>query len=142
MHAALIVPAPFDAVSGGYGYDRRIVAGLRDAGHRVRVIELASAHPITDEFARDAACAAWDSIGDGVRPIIDGLALPAFVGLDDALAAHNPVGLIHHPTALESGLGENERAALLAIEKRLLPKLARIIATSTTTAEQLVAEFG
>ena len=35
MHAALIVPAPFDAVSGGYSYDRRIVAGLRDAGHRV-----------------------------------------------------------------------------------------------------------
>ena len=89
MHAALIVPAPFDAVSGGYAYDRRIVAGLRDAGHTVRVIELAGAHPLTDEFARDAACAAWDSIGDDVRPIIDGLALPAFAGLDDALSARN-----------------------------------------------------
>jgi len=29
MEASLIVPAPFDAVSGGYEYDRRIVAGLR-----------------------------------------------------------------------------------------------------------------
>ena len=36
MHVTLIVPAPFDAVSGGYAYDRRIVAGLREAGHTVR----------------------------------------------------------------------------------------------------------
>ena len=142
MHAALIVPAPFDAVSGGYAYDRRIVAGLRDVGHKVRVIELAGAHPITDEFARDAACAAWDSIGEGVRPIIDGLALPAFVGLDDALSARNPVGLIHHPTALETGFGADERAALMAIEKRLLPRLARIVVTSEATGERLAADFG
>ena len=53
MDAAFIVPAPFDAVSGGYGYDRRIVAGLREAGHTVRVIELAGKHPLTDELARD-----------------------------------------------------------------------------------------
>jgi hypothetical protein len=35
--------------------------------------------------------AAWDSVADGSRPVIDGLALPAFVGLDDALGA---LGLI------------------------------------------------
>ena len=29
MKAALLVPAPFDTVSGGYIYDRRIVEGLR-----------------------------------------------------------------------------------------------------------------
>ena len=120
MHASLIVPAPFDAVSGGYAYDRRIVAGLREAGHTVRVIELAGTHPLADEAARHAARAAWDSIADGSRPIIDGLALPAFVGLDDALAARDTVGLIHHPTALETGFSETERAALLGIEKRLL----------------------
>ena len=37
MHVTLIVPAPFAAVSGGYAYDRRIVAGLREAGHTVDV---------------------------------------------------------------------------------------------------------
>ena len=31
MHISLIVPAPFDQVSGGYGYDRRMVAELRAA---------------------------------------------------------------------------------------------------------------
>ena len=142
MRVALIVPAPFDTVSGGYGYDRRIVAGLREAGHAIRVIELAGEHPLTDDLARDAACAAWDGIADDEHPIIDGLALPAFAGLEDALSARSAVGLIHHPTALETGFGANERASLLALEKRLLPRLARIVATSETTAEQLVATFG
>ena len=142
MHLSLIVPAPFDAISGGYEYDRRIVAGLREAGHTVRVIELAGAHPLADEAARHAARTAWDSIADGSRPIIDGLALPAFVGLDDALAARDTVGLIHHPTALETGFSETERTALLGTEKRLLARLARVIVTSESTAERLAADFG
>jgi glycosyltransferase involved in cell wall biosynthesis len=142
MHVSLIVPAPFDAVSGGYEYDRRIVAGLREAGHEVRVVELPGTHPLTDEWARDATCAAWDRIPADSRPIIDGLALPAFAGLDDALAARNAVGLVHHPTSLETGFSETDRAALLAIEKRLLPKLSGIIVTSEATAAQLAADFG
>jgi glycosyltransferase involved in cell wall biosynthesis len=142
MHASLIVPAPFTAVSGGYAYDRHIVAGLREAGHDVRVIELSGAHPLADDAARDAACAAWDSLADGTCPIIDGLGLPAFAGLEDALAARSAGAIIHHPTALETGFSEADRARLLGIEKRLLPRLTRIIVTSPTTAEQLTTEFG
>ena len=58
MHVSLIVPAPFDTVSGGYGYDRRIVAGLRALGHVVDVVELGGQFPHADATARDAACAA------------------------------------------------------------------------------------
>jgi len=139
---SLLVPAPFDTVSGGYAYDRRIVFGLRDAGHAVDVVELAGAHPIADAAARDAVCAAWDALPDTTRPIIDGLALPAFAGMQDALAARGAAGLIHHPTSLETGLGEAERAALLAIEKRLLPRLARVIVTSEASADRVAADFG
>jgi hypothetical protein len=52
MRLALIVPAPFATVSGGYAYDRRIVAGLRAAGHQVDVIELAGTHPLADGVPR------------------------------------------------------------------------------------------
>jgi glycosyltransferase involved in cell wall biosynthesis len=141
MHVSLIVPAPFDAVTGGYEYDRRIVAGLRVAGHGVEVIELRGSHPLADEAARDAACAAWDSVSVDSRPIIDGLALPAFAGLDDALAARNTVGLIHHPTSLEVGFSETERANLLALEQRLFPRLIRIVVTSEPTADRLAADY-
>ena len=142
MRVALIVPAPFDAVSGGYEYDRRIVEGLREAGHTVCVIELTGTHPLADGAACDAARAAWHSIADNSRPIIDGLALPAFISFDDALARRDTVGLIHHPAALETGFSATERAALLGSEKRLLVRLARLIVTSESTAEHLAADFG
>jgi glycosyltransferase involved in cell wall biosynthesis len=142
MHAALIVPAPFDAVSGGYAYDRRIVAGLREAGYTVQVVELNGRHPLADVAARDAASAALHALPDATRPIIDGLALPAFSGMEQVLAAKNAVGLIHHPTALETGFSEADRGGLLAIEKRLLPVFARVIVTSEATGERLVADFG
>jgi len=142
MHVTLIVPAPFDTVSGGYGYDRRIVAGLRDLGHQVAVAELAGRYPLTDEIARDAACASLDRLAPGTKPVIDGLALPAFAGLDDALASAGAIGLIHHPTSLELGLEPADAARLRDIEQRLFRRLNRLIVTSDLTAETLAADFG
>ncbi len=141
MHVSLIVPAPFVTVSGGYAYDRRIVAGLRALGHQVDVVELAGAFPLVDDIARDAACAAWDRLPPGTRPVIDGLALPAFAGLDDALIARDAFALIHHPTALETGLGDAERDTLHAAEQRLFARMARLIVTSETTAEAMGKDF-
>jgi glycosyltransferase involved in cell wall biosynthesis len=74
--------------------------------------------------------------------LIDGLALPAFAGMDDALAGRGAMALIHHPTALETGFNEDDRARLRGIELRLLPRLARVIVTSEPTAERLTTEFG
>jgi len=134
MHLALLVPAPFDTVSGGYEYDRRIVAGLRAAGHDVQVIELAD--------GPDAACTALSGLAEQVRPLIDGLALPAFAGQGDTLAARGAAGLIHHPVSLETGLSVSETAALRAIEQLLFGCLSPVVVTSETTAEQLAANFG
>ncbi len=142
MHVSLIVPAPFDTVSGGYEYDRRIVEGLRAHGHLVDIIALPGSFPLTDETARDAACSAWDRLLPGTRPVIDGLALPAFTGMDDALVARGAFGLIHHPTALETGLDEQARESLRAIEQRLMSRMTRVIVTSEPTAACLTAEFG
>jgi glycosyltransferase involved in cell wall biosynthesis len=142
MRLALLVPAPFDAVSGGYAYDRRMVAGLRARGHAVAVVELAGRHPLSDAAAREAARTAWAGLAPGTIPIIDGLGLPAFDGLTDAIAARATVGLIHHPTALETGFTEDARARLRAAERALMPRLARVIVTSPSTGERLAADFG
>jgi glycosyltransferase involved in cell wall biosynthesis len=123
MHATLIVPAPFETVSGGYAYDRRMVAGLRALGHTVEVC--------------DATVLPADTI-----PVIDGLALPGFSDAADALRARRTIALIHHPTAMETGLDAADREARRAIERRLLPCFARVVVTSVGTAEQLAAEFG
>jgi glycosyltransferase involved in cell wall biosynthesis len=142
MHVSLIVPAPFDTISGGYEYDRRMVAGLLQAGHAVDVVELSGRHPRADDHARDAACSAMDRLPPGSRCVIDGLALPAFTGLDDSLAAQGAIGLIHHPTTLETGLDASQRAELHAIERRLLGRLGRVVVTSEATGENLVQAFG
>jgi glycosyltransferase involved in cell wall biosynthesis len=124
MHATLIVPGPFDTVSGGYAYDRRIVAGLRAAGHTVEVREL------TDGAA--------PALPPDTLPVIDGLALPHFADCAEALAARPCVALIHHPTSLETGIDDAARPAL---ERLLLPCFARVIATSAATAENLSSAF-
>jgi hypothetical protein len=62
MRIALLVPAPFDTVSGGYLYDRRLVEGLRALGHEVRVAELAGTFPIADETAMASARAAFGAL--------------------------------------------------------------------------------
>ena len=142
MHVALIVPAPFTLVSGGYAYDRRMVQRLRDTGHKVDVVELHGAFPLCDDAARDSACMAWDRLPDGARPVIDSLALPGFAGMQDALAARGAIGLIHHPTALETGHSKADRTRLLDIERRLFQHLHRVIVTSEPTAERLEKDFG
>jgi hypothetical protein len=141
MHVALLVPGPLETVSGGYGYDRAIIAGLRDLGHQVTVIELAGRYPLPDAAAHEAARAAWDGLPKGAVPVIDGLGLPAFAPLADALAQRGAVGLIHHPTSLEAGLPEADAAELRCLERELFGRLPGIIVTSDVTAATLASDF-
>lgn len=141
MRITLVVPAPFATISGGYAYDRRMVHGLREAGHAVEIVELDGRYPLPDDKAKESARQAWLALPADARPVIDGLGLPAFADLADALAAR-AVALIHHPTALEHGLPDSDRAALRDIERRLFPRLSKIIVTSPSSGERLQAEFG
>ncbi len=141
MDIALLVPAPFETISGGYNYDRRMVAGLTALGHTLRVVELAGRHPLPDATAEAAARAALDAVPQGSRIIIDGLGLPSFAPLADALETRGAMGLIHHPTALETGFAEADRTTLRGIEQALFPRLARIIAPSALTARRLTEDF-
>ncbi len=142
MRLCLAIPAPFDAISGGHVYDRAIVDGLRALRHDVAVAALAGAHPLADDAALAAAAQAMRDLPNEVRPLIDGLCLPAFAPFADALAARDAAALIHHPTALETGRGEAERNRLRGIEQSLLRRLRRIIVTSNDTARRLAGEFG
>lgn len=133
MHLSLLVPAPFTTVSGGYEYDRRIVAGLRAAGHQVDVVEIAA--------GADAA-AALAAVPLSSRPVIDGLLLPEFHIAADLLAQREAVGLIHHPVSLETGLDPAEAVRLGDVERALFARLPRLIATSPRTGQQLTDDYG
>lgn len=139
MRATILVPAPLSTVSGGYAYDRRMLAEWTKAGHHVAATELAGQHPLPDAQACAAAAQAWAMMQG--TPIIDGLALPAFAAHAPDFAGRCAIGLIHHPVSMEAGTPEPDAARLREIEKTLFPQLAHIIVTSETTAATLVAEF-
>ncbi|MGA9865778.1 MAG: glycosyltransferase family 4 protein [Acetobacteraceae bacterium] len=143
MQIAFVAPAPLETPVGGFFYTDRIIAGLRDAGHAVDLVELSGAHPQADVEARGMARAALDAATQrGVRLLIDGLALAAFVGLGDRLEAACAFGLVHHPAALADGASEADRAVLRNAALRLLPRLRRVVVTSQIVADRLMAEFG
>jgi glycosyltransferase involved in cell wall biosynthesis len=73
--------------------------------------------------------------------VIDGLALPAFEGLAAEFAARGVVGLIHHPTCLETGLDPAIAAQLRGIEQAMFPLLRTAIVTSPFTGDCLVQDF-
>ncbi|HYF06896.1 MAG TPA: glycosyltransferase family 4 protein [Acetobacteraceae bacterium] len=142
MRIGFVAPAPFSALSGGYIYDRRMVEGLRARGHEVQVIELPGRHPLPDEAALAGARAALERTPEEVRLVIDGLGLPAFAPLAPELERRRAVGLVHHPTALETGFPDADRLALKSREREIFPRLARIVAPSHGTAKRLPEEFG
>jgi glycosyltransferase involved in cell wall biosynthesis len=144
MHVFFIVATPFDRLSGGDVYDRRMIEGLRAAGHVVDVVALERSFPLTDAVAHDAARTAWASTASApdAPVIIDGLALPAFLPMQDQLESRRVIGLVHHPTALETGHSDDDRQKLREAERSLIPRLHDIIVTSAPTADRLVADFG
>ena len=121
MQARFIIPGALATISGGYGYDREIIAGLRGLGHQIEVSELGDPLP---------------ALNLPGLPIIDGLALPAFASLATEIAARPCVGLIHHPISLEPDM-----AHLTELERTLFPAFARLIVTSDWTAKALVEHF-
>jgi glycosyltransferase involved in cell wall biosynthesis len=137
----LLVPGPFDAISGGYIYDRRLVEGLRALGEAVEVVELPGRHPAPDEAAEAGARAALAAIPAGARIVIDGLGLPAFLPLAQDLAERRAVALIHHPTALEHGAPEATRTVLRSKERALFSACARLVCTSPLTARRVAEDF-
>jgi glycosyltransferase involved in cell wall biosynthesis len=137
-----VVPGDLGSLTGGYGYDRRIIAGLRDAGWTVDVLGLDAGYPWPDAAAQARTAALIAAIPDGTVVVADGLAFGAMPDLAELHAQRlRWVALVHHPLALETGLTAAQQAALHASERRALAAARAVVATSAYTARGL-ADFG
>jgi glycosyltransferase involved in cell wall biosynthesis len=136
----LIVPGNPETLTGGYVYDRRIVAGLRALGWKVAVEVLDETFPVPSANALAAARRVLAGIPNERIVLIDGLALG---GMPAVVAAESVrlrlVGLIHHPLADETGLEPVQAEALRRAERQALAAMRAVIVTSAATAAALAA---
>jgi glycosyltransferase involved in cell wall biosynthesis len=140
--AAFAVPGSLDTPTGGYAYDKRIIAELRALGWEIDVIDLGSAFPDPDHATRAAALAKLQVIADGQPIILDGLAFGVMAEEAATLRDKNPlVGLVHHPLALETGLDAAKVEALRANERAALACTRSVIVTSAPTADILRRDY-
>jgi len=137
------VPGSLDQSTGGYKYDRRVIAGLRQRGCEVEVIDLGDGFPRPTPDTVHAALRRLRRVPAGQPIVVDGLALGV---LPDAAAAlrssHRVIALVHHPLALESGLTPAETAALRDSERAALAAVTGVVVTSPATRRILMADYG
>ena len=117
------VPGDLATPTGGYAYDRRMIAELSDLGWQIDVARSRrrlSRGP-SDSDARGRAGAAADGpAGRHHRRRRAGARRPAGGGAAACAPTIALVALVHHPLALESGLTAGQADALRASERAAL----------------------
>ena len=128
------------AVSGGYEYDRRLLAGLPDVGVEVELISLPRAFPaptLPEIAATTRALMGFDG-----PLLIDGLSFCAIEARTAQAIGPRAAALLHHPLYLEPGLTAAESAAVEARERDMLAAAAVVVVTSAATADDAAVRFG
>ncbi|MPZ36612.1 MAG: glycosyltransferase [Rhizobiales bacterium] len=139
---AFAVPGDLATPTGGYVYDRRIVAELPKSGWQVDVVDIGASFPRASVAERATAHLQLAALPHGRLIVVDGLAFGVMPQSAEALnQTHRLVALVHHPLALETGVPEWEAAQFRASERLALSFVHRVITTSATTARLLVQNF-
>ncbi len=143
MRIIFAAPGDLSARTGGYGYDRAVIAALPEFNVEVAHVALKGSFPFPSEAeVREAARAINAALAPRDVALIDGLAYGA-LPQDAIRAIAAPVlALCHHPLGLEQGLDPARAAALLRSESAALALAAHIIVTSAHTRKTLVEDFG
>jgi glycosyltransferase involved in cell wall biosynthesis len=138
-----VVPGDLATPTGGYAYDRRIIAELTAIGWRTPVLDIGDGFPHPTATARAHALRCIAALPKERPIVIDGLAFGVMAQEAQALASEcRLVALVHHPLALETGLSADESAALRDSERAALACARHVIATSASTARLLAADYG
>ena len=102
---AFAVPGDLATPTGGYAYDRRMIAELGHLGWQIDLLDLGEGFPWPDEATRTTARTQLLAMPAGRTIVVDGLALGVLPEAASQLAGRNPLlALVHHPLALEWGL--------------------------------------
>ena len=137
------VPGSLDTPTGGYAYDRRIMAELRQLGWDVECLDIGEGFPSPDEAIRSAARSLLLKVPDNQPIVMDGLALGVLPDVVADVASRHPLlALVHHPLALEWGMSAERADALHRSEQAALAIVREVVVTSPTTAKLVASDYG
>ena len=135
-------PGDLDTPTGGYRYDRRLIAELGNLGVGVKPISLPHCAPDPDPESLKSIEQTLAALPDHAIVMVDGL---AFAVMDDLAANESQrlkiVALCHHPLALETGLDKRQQDRLRESEQRALTYARATIVTSEPTQQILIDQF-
>jgi glycosyltransferase involved in cell wall biosynthesis len=136
------VPGDLATPTGGYVYDRRMIAELERLGWHIDIADLSEGFPWPSDETRSAAQARLLAVPAGRAIVIDGLAFGVLPEVASQLRSHHPlVALVHHPLAMESGLSAGQSDLLRTSERAALTATRHVIVTSAATARYLAADY-
>jgi glycosyltransferase involved in cell wall biosynthesis len=139
--AAFAIPGDINLQTGGYTYDRRVIALLPRFGVDVRHVALPSGFPApTEDDLAETARLLGAIPGESII-LADGLAYGAIPGEVIRRWRSPIVALVHHPLCLEAGLSKERQDELYLLEKTALALSRHVVVTSPTTRETLVRDF-
>jgi glycosyltransferase involved in cell wall biosynthesis len=137
------VPGDLDTPTGGYAYDKRIIAELKALGREASVLDLGGSFPRPDAKARKAANEMLARSDPAVPLVVDGLAYGVLPEAGAALGrSHKLIALVHHPLAFENGLPAEDVKRFHGSEREALRHVRHVIVTSPATARLLVSDYG
>jgi glycosyltransferase involved in cell wall biosynthesis len=137
------VPGDLATPTGGYAYDRRMIAELGQLGWRIDLLNLGEGFPWPNEATLCSAQTRLLAMPAGRRIVVDGLALGVLPETASQLAGRNPLlALVHHPLALERGMSVEQASALHASERAALAVVQGVVVTSAATARLVASDYG
>ncbi|HUK34704.1 MAG TPA: glycosyltransferase, partial [Vicinamibacterales bacterium] len=140
---AFVAPGSLGQLTGGYIYDKHIVAGLRRIGYRVTVKSVNPRFPNPTKADLAGAARVLASIPSGSVVVVDGLAGGAMPREIEREAKRlRFVALVHHPLARETGVPPRHAVRLWAHEFWTLRHARHVVVTSPRTAGLLRREYG
>ncbi|HXF53564.1 MAG TPA: glycosyltransferase family 4 protein [Hyphomicrobiaceae bacterium] len=139
--ALFAIPGDLFAPTGGYAYDRRVLALLPEHGVEAGHVALPGSYPAPTAADLEATARALSAAPQGAVLLIDGLAYGAMPAALIERFDAPVVALVHHPLCLETGLSADRQAELHRLETEALARAHRVVVTSPATARTLAAEF-
>ena len=142
---AFAIPGDIETRTGGYSYDRRVLAELPGLGVAPIHCELPGSFPFPSAGDCAEALAALRRTPAGVPVLVDGLAwgaLPHAVAREAAAFLDGGlVALCHHPLGLETGLEPATARFLIGNERMNLALADHVVVPSAAARTVLVRDF-